>query len=134
MSKSITVSERRGDKGAGKYTNDVMTARHRLIADEPESLGSADLGPAPFEYICAGLGACTTITLRMYAGRKNWPALHLSVDVSYKVRGDQPVFTRVLTIEGDLDESQRARMVEIADKCPVHKMLTKGSLVETTLT
>jgi putative redox protein len=133
MSNPVTVSERRGDNGAGKYTNDVMTARHRLIADEPESLGSADLGPAPFEYICAGLGACTTITLRMYAGRKDWPVEHLSVDVSYKVRGDQPVFTRVLSIEGGLDDEQRARMVEIADKCPVHKMLTKGSLVETTL-
>ena len=64
----VIVKERLG----GKYTQDVLTSRHQLLADEPESYGSADLGPTPFEYLCAALGACTTITLRMYVERKGW--------------------------------------------------------------
>lgn len=123
MGDFVTVKERKG----GIYTQDVIARSHRLYADEPESYGSADLGPAPFEYVCAGLGACTTMTLRMYAERKKWPVSHLAVDVSYKKSGTgdemKHVFVRDITIEGDLDEAQRARMLEIANKCPVHRML-----------
>ncbi len=128
MSETITVSERPG----GKYTNDVKSSRHLLLADEPVELGSADLGPTPFEYLCGALGACTSITLRMYADRKKWPVQHISVDVSHakEIHGDgikRDVFTRIVRVTGDLDEAQRARMLEIADKCPVHRTLEAGS-------
>lgn len=123
MANSVTVRERKG----GIYTQDIIARDHRLYADEPENYGSADLGPAPFEYMCAGLGACTTITLRMYIDRKKWNVSHLSVDVAYKKSGVgadmHHVFTRDIKIEGDVDETQRARLLEIANKCPVHRML-----------
>ena len=128
MAEIITVSERPG----GKYTNEVRSSRHQLLADEPIEFGSADLGPSPFEFVCAGLGACTSITLRSYANRKDWPVTHIAVDVSHKkeIHGDgvkRDVFTRVITIKGDIDETQRARMIEIANKCPVHRTLEAGS-------
>jgi len=122
MGTQVLVKERLG----GIYTQDVFAREHRLLADEPESYGSADLGPTPYEYVLAGLGSCTTITLRMYAERKKWPVTHIGCEVRFKKsgpKGDLNVFVRDITIEGDLDEKQRARMMQIADKCPVHKML-----------
>jgi len=132
MSETMTISERMG----GKYTNDVRSSRHHLYADEPADLGSADLGPTPYEYLCAALGACTSITLRMYADRKKWPVEHISVDVNHskEIHGDgikRDVFTREIALTGDIDETQRARMIEIANKCPVHRTLEAGSDVIT---
>jgi len=132
MSDTITVSERPG----GKYTNDVRSSRHQLLADEPIEYGSADLGPAPFEFLCIGLGACTSMTLRSYADRKGWEVGKISVDVTHakEIHGDglkRDVFTRVISIEGELDEKQHARMIEIANKCPVHRTLEAGSDVIT---
>ncbi|NNE57060.1 MAG: OsmC family protein [Hellea sp.] len=132
MSEPISISERPG----GKYTNDVRSSRHHLYADEPVDLGGADLGPSPYEYLCAALGACTSITLRMYADRKKWPVSHISVDVSHskEIHGDgikRDVFTRMISVQGDLDETQHARMIEIANRCPVHRTLEAGSDVIT---
>ncbi len=132
MAEPVIVKERPG----GKYTNDVMTSRHHLYADEPESLGSADLGPTPYEYLCAALGACTSITLRMYISRKGWEVDNIAVKVSHKkiAIGDLPpkdVFTREITISGDADAEQRARIIQIANKCPVHKTLEASSDIET---
>lgn len=132
MAETITVSERPG----GKYTNDVRSSRHHLYADEPIDFGSSDLGPTPYEYLNAALGACTSITLRMYADRKGWPVGKISVDVTHakEIHGDgikRDVFTRVIRIDGDLDEAQKARMLEIANKCPVHRTLEAGSDVIT---
>jgi len=130
MTEMVTVSERPG----GVYTNDVKTSRHHLLADEPVNLGSSDLGPTPFEYLAAGLGACTTITLRMYANRKKWPVEHVAVDVSQSRNSEgRHVFTRELSFKGDLSEVQVKRLLEIADKCPVHKTLSAGSDVVTIL-
>ena len=130
MTEMVSVSERPG----GLYTNDVKTSRHHLFADEPVSLGSSDLGPTPFEYLAAGLGACTTITLRMYANRKKWPMEHVSVDVSQNRTAEgRHQFTRKLSFKGDLSEAQINRLLEIADKCPVHKTLSAGSNVITAL-
>lgn len=135
----VIVKERAKDQGGGIYTQDVVTSRHHLLADEPESYGSADLGPTPFEYLCAALGACTTITLRMYVERKGWEVEHLACEVTHQkvAIGDLPpkdVFTRVLTIRGDIDEAQRKRMLVIADKCPLHKTLHASSDIETKVT
>lgn len=129
MTEAVTVRERAG----GKYTNDVRTSRHQLLADEPEALGSADLGPTPFEYLAAGLGACTTITLRMYADRKNWPMSNASCVVSMRNDNGRQIFEREITLSGDLDETQRARLLQIAEKCPVHRTLTAGADVITKL-
>ena len=134
MADPVTVTERPG----GKYTLDVSNTRHQLYADEPLSFGSADLGPSPFEYLCASLGSCTAITLRMYAGRKNWDIDNISVTVAQSYRqtdsGEKiSVFTRTLYVKGDLADENRARLVEIANKCPVHKMLEHGNIVETVL-
>ena len=133
MGNVVTVKERTG----GVYTQDVIAGNHRLYADEPENLGGADLGPSPFEYVLAGLGSCTTITLRMYADRKKWPVTHIGVDVSYKKSGIgadmKSVFVRKITIEGALDEDQLKRMLQIADKCPVHKMLEAETEIRTEL-
>ena len=127
MGAPVLVKERPG----GKYTNDVEVRGHKQYVDEPLEFNSADLGPSPFEYVCAGLGGCTTITLRMYAGRKDWALEHVSCLVTHENREGQTVFTRQITMVGDLSVDQRARLVEIANKCPVHKMLAHSALVET---
>ncbi|MEP1230904.1 MAG: OsmC family protein [Litorimonas sp.] len=135
MAEPILVKERLG----GKYTQAVSTTRdHHFFADEPVSYGSSDLGPSPFELVSAGLGACTNMTMRMYIERKGWSVDHLEVKVSHKkvAGGDQPprdVFVREITIQGDVDDAQRARILEIANKCPVHKTLEASSHVETKL-
>jgi len=135
MAEAVTVKERLG----GKYTQDVNTTRgHHIYADEPTSYGSSDLGPSPFEFLSAGLGACTNMTMRMYIERKGWSVDHLAVVIKHKkvAGGDQPprdVFVREITIEGDVDEAQRARILEIADKCPVHRTLEASSHIETKL-
>jgi putative redox protein len=127
MGAPVLVKERPG----GKYTNDVEVRGHKQYVDEPLEYNSADIGPSPFEYVCAGLGGCTTITLRMYAGRKKWPLDHVACLVTHEKQGEMHVFTRQITMIGDLDVEQRARLIEIANKCPVHKMLTAEGRVDT---
>ena len=128
------VKERLG----GIYTQDVTMRDHHFLADEPESYGSADLGATPYELLCAALGACTSITLRMYVERKKWAVTHIGVGVTHKKvthtdGASKDVFTRSLTLEGDIDEDARARMLVIANKCPVHKTLEASSEIETVL-
>ena len=118
--------------------------KHHALADEPESYGGTDRGMTPYGFLAAGLGACTSMTIRMYARRKKWPLTHVRVDVSHdKVHAEDCVdcdkggkidlFRREITLEGDLDDDQRARLLEIADKCPVHRTLEASSRVETNL-
>ncbi len=109
--------------------------RHHLLADEPLAYGGTDLGLTPYQLMSAGLGACTSMTIRMYARRKKWPLDHVSVDITHdKIHaadcdhcdgGDHKIdqFRRIITLEGDLDEDQRARLMAIADRCPVHRTL-----------
>ncbi|WP_135504472.1 bifunctional alpha/beta hydrolase/OsmC family protein [Roseovarius aestuariivivens] len=116
-------------------------ARHHLLADEPAAYGGTGRGLTPYGFLSAGLGACTSMTIRMYARRKGWPLAHVRVDVSHdKVHaqdagapGDQKAdrFTRVIRMTGDLTEAQHARLMEIADKCPVHRTLEKSAEVIT---
>lgn len=126
----------------GGFLQDVQSGpKHHIYADEPKAYGGTDRGPSPYGLVSAGLGACTSMTIRMYARRKGWPLDHVSVDVSHdKVhaqdaepgssnRIDQ--FTRRIRLDGDLDTDQRARLMEIADKCPVHKTLEHGAKIVT---
>ena len=126
------VAVRLGDDG---FTTDIMVRKHGLTADEPESVGGNDFGPSPYELVTAGLGACTAMTLQMYARRKKWDlqevTVHLEHYKDYAVdmadvenpKSKIDHFDRVLVLEGDLDETQRARLLEIANKCPVHRTL-----------
>ena len=114
-----------------------------MIADEPEAYGGTNKGMSPYGFLAAGLGACTSMTIRMYARRKGWPLSHVSVDVTHdKVHGqdagtsvDAKIdgFRREIRLEGALDDTQRQRLLEIADKCPVHRTLERGATVKTVL-
>ncbi|MEM1447791.1 MAG: bifunctional alpha/beta hydrolase/OsmC family protein [Planctomycetota bacterium] len=111
------------------YTNVVRTHRHAFLADEPAEVGGNDRGASPFELLLSSLGACTTMTLRMYADRKRWPLENVRIDMSLeKEPTDDPKhplhrFTGDITIEGDLDATQRERLIEIAGRCPVHRAI-----------
>lgn len=121
--------------GEDGYTTEIMAGRHGLVADESEKVGGADFGPSPYELLNSALGACTAMTLQMYARRKKWPLkdvkVHLSFDRSYKedcMSCDEQdlklgMFDMTIELEGPLDEAQKARLLEIAHKCPVHRTL-----------
>ena len=109
-------------KGAG-FTADVYTSHHHLIADEPVSVGGKNLGPGPFDLLLSSLGACTAMTLRMYADRKKWPITEIKTHLKAEREDGTFKIYKALEVVGDLDETQRNRLQEIADKCPVHKTL-----------
>ena len=133
MSEIVIVAE----NGQGRYQQEVRVGQHRLIADEPVSVGGADAGPAPFDYVMAGLGACTSMTLRMYAERKGLPLTGLSVALSHaKIDVDgqsRDQISREITLAGNLTGEQRQRLLEIAGKCPVHRALSQSLVIESRL-
>jgi putative redox protein len=133
------------EAGQGKFAQDIYAGKHRLRADEPASVGGFDTGPNPYDLLCAALGACTAMTVRLYADHKKLPLQRVSVDLRHgKVHeadcehcesGAAKIdrIERVLTLEGDLDDAQKAKLLEIADKCPVHRTLESKVRVETRL-
>ena len=130
----LSVSE----NGAGRYQQNVLSGRHVLIADEPVHAGGDDAGLAPYDFLLAALGACTSMTLRMYAEHKELPLKRVHVDLRHeKIRAaDQPPvdrIERIITLEGDLTPEQRQRMLEIANKCPVYRTLTSNIQIESTI-
>lgn len=119
--------------GRERYRTQIEVGdRHGLVADEPLSLGGADAGPAPYDLLIAALGACTAITLRMYADLKQWPLESLQVRLHLARDGDAMVVERSLHIVG-LDEARKARLAEIAERTPVTLTLKSGLPIFTTL-
>jgi putative redox protein len=119
--------------GAARYKVDITTGEHRLIADEGPGLGGQDAGPAPYDLLLSGLGACTAITLKMYAERKEWSLKGLSVDLKLYKDGDRTKIHRTLHVEGVLDADQRARLADIAERTPVTLTLKAGADIQTEL-
>lgn len=130
----VTVSE----TGAGTFTQEVKAGAHVWTTDEPEDVGGLDDGPAPYDLLLSALGSCTSITLRMYANQKKWPLEKISVTLTHH-KEDGPdnkkidVITRDIELNGPLDEAQRARLLEIANKCPIHRTLENKPVILSTL-
>ena len=119
--------------GTIHYATAITTGRHRLVADEGPELGGQDAGPAPYDLLVASLGACTVITLTMYAERKKWPVDAVHADVRFVREGETQRIDRRLRIEGNVDQEQRKRMAEIAERTPVTLTLKRGLEIRTTL-
>jgi putative redox protein len=138
-SAGVTVSETR----EGKFQQVVQAGPHRILADEPASLGGLDSGLSPYDLLLAGLGACTAMTIRLYADRKALPLDRVRVHLTHeKIHAEDcehcetregmiDRIDRVIGFEGQLDEAQRQRLLEIADKCPVHRTLTSEIEIRT---
>jgi putative redox protein len=118
--------------GTTNYSVAIMAGHHPLNADESVDLGGKDSGPSPFELACAALCACTVITLRMYARRKGWPLRAAHVDTHLKWQAKIGVIARTLRFEGELNDDQRARLADIAERTPVTLMLKQGLKITTT--
>lgn len=123
----------------------VTAGPHRFTSDEPAAVGGADAGPTPYDLLLAALGSCTSMTVAAYARRKQWPLLQVTVELEHeRVHAEdcaapddgscrlQRIRSRI-TLAGPLDDAQRARLLEIADRCPVHKTLTGELEIETSL-
>ena len=110
---------------ASLYSVDINTNGHSLVGDEPESYGSKNLGPAPYDLLLAALGECIVMTVRWLALKKKWPLDKVEAHVTHEKQGRQDVFTKTVTLHGeDLTEEQRKELHEVADKCAVHRTLT----------
>jgi uncharacterized OsmC-like protein len=129
--------------GSAGYRTDVTVRGHTFVADEPASVGGADGGPTPYDYLLAALGTCTAMTLRMYASRKGWPLEEAVVrlrsarshaadcaDCDKKAVGIRRI-DRQIELKGPLTDEQRERLLSIADRCPIKQTIERGLLVET---
>jgi uncharacterized OsmC-like protein/alpha/beta superfamily hydrolase len=131
--------------GPGGFLTEIQVNRHSLVADEPVAVGGTDQGPSPFDLLVAALGACTSMTLRMYADRKGWPLEAASVRLTHaKIHAsdcescelEEGMLDRIereIEIEGSLDDEQKQRLLQIADRCPVHRTLTSEVEIQTRL-
>jgi putative redox protein len=130
-SETILVAE----TGLGKYQVEARAGDATILIDEPVSAGGLGSGPNPYNLLSAALGACTTMTIRLYAERKGWPLTHVETAVRHSRAGLQARdrFELDIALDGALDEGQRARLMEVAERCPVHLTLARGSDVATAL-
>lgn len=132
MTKSVIIKI-----GKEPYKTEIHIPPHVIIADEPKEVGGNDLGPAPTELLLSSLGTCKAITVRMYADRKKWDleAVEISLSIN-KQKGelqDTHFIKCHIRLDGDLNEEQRRRLLTIADKCPVHKILSNPIVIESNI-
>lgn len=132
------------ESGSGRLSQRITAGRHELVADEPRPMGD-DTGPTPYDLLLSGLGACTSMTLRLYADRKGWPLTGVTVELRHSrlhandceqcetESGMVDRIERTIRLDGDLSDEQRARLMDIADKCPVHRTLSSETRIRTTL-
>lgn len=130
----VTVVE----SGQGPYGQYVTAGNHVMGADEPVELGGKNTGPDPYELLLSALGACTSMTLRMYAARRKMKLARVEVRLRHVQRaagqaGVVDRFERIIKLEGELTSEERAKLLEIADKCPVSQTLTRSSLITSLL-
>lgn len=133
------------ESGKGKFTQEIKMGNHIVIADEPRESGGLDMGPSPYEFVLAGLGACTAMTIRLYADYKKIPlkkvTVKLTIDRSYAKdcknceSSDSRIdhITRLIQLEGKLSDEQRMKILNIANHCPVHRTLTSQILITSEL-
>ena len=126
------MAEAHASIGTDNYRTAITTGHHQLTADEGPALGGKNVGPDPYELLSSALAACTVITLRMYAERKQWPVTAVQADVHFFRQGEQQHIERVLTIDG-ADDEQKKRMAEIAERTPVTLTLKRSLEIRTTL-
>lgn len=129
----------------GAFQTAIQAGNHALVADEPRDVGGTDIGPTPYDLLLSSLGACTAMTLRMYAERKEWDLQKVEVALNHSKDYHQDceeceksgtkidIIQRVIRLYGNLDEDQIKRLMNIADKCPVHKTLTSTTVIKTQL-
>jgi putative redox protein len=132
IGETIVVDE----TGVGAFQAEVRAGAATILVDEPVSAGGLGSGPNPFDLLSAALGSCTSMTIRLYARQKNWPLKRVRVSVTHH-RPDlhaRDLFEKEITIEGTLDDAQKARLIAVAERCPVHLTLTRGADVTTKLT
>lgn len=118
-------------RGEGKLQHVIEIGPHRLLTDAPRTYGGEETGPEPHDLLAAALGACTALTVMMYAHRKNIDLRDIEVRIDHQQEGDAYVLRRHIRYIGNLSEEQKVRMTEIAEKCPVHKTLTGQIRIET---
>lgn len=123
--------------GTENYTTEVIVDKHTLIADEPTEVGGQDLGPKPTDFLLSALGSCKAITMRMYADMKKWPLEKIEVHLSMEtIKNGTEQFTNIqadIKLLGDLDDQQRERILKVADKCPIHKILSNPIAIKTNI-
>lgn len=125
----ITVTE----TGEGNFTQSIRMGKHIITADEPEAIGGNDNGPNPYDLLLASLGACISITLRMYALRKNIPLKTMHIRLDHQKVDDEDLIHSTVYVEGDLTSSQKEELLKIAEKCPIHKTLEHSSSIKIAL-
>jgi putative redox protein len=123
------------ETGVGRLQVEARTASGAFLMDEPVSVGGLGSGPNPYDLLSAALGGCTAMTLRLYAERKGWPLEHVEVSVlHHRASLDaRDLFDRTISLKGPLDDAQRTQLMSIAERCPVHRTLERGSEIRTTL-
>jgi len=119
--------------GQDHFRTELIASGKTTIADEPEELGGSNQGPAPGEFLMISLASCTAITLRMYADRKKWDVSKIKVEVASEKMDNKTLLKREISLEGNLEEDQRQRLLQIANACPVHKVLTNPIEITTAL-
>lgn len=123
--------------GKDPYRTEIHIQPHVILADEPKDMGGQDLGPAPAELLLSSIGSCKVITMRMYADRKQWDLTGAEISLSISKQTGELQDTNFIKchirLDGNLDETQRQRLLKIADKCPIHKILSNPIVIESNL-